>query len=160
MQKSLENTLRMLYYEEWARHVEGRARLEPPEVFTITKFKITRFNHRIQQIMPKWRYTDIKRYSMNISNLIFNLIFYQCIGTPENHLTGRPCLIMPDFATAILSKEPPNAAKCSSLIVVMTEAARSELDIIFVASRAPPNPAFQTKRKGIIWMRTFHYKWP
>lgn len=54
---------------------------------------------------------------------------------------------MPDFAIAILSKEPPSAAKCSSPIVVMTEAARSELEIILVASRAPPNPAFNIKTK-------------
>lgn len=59
----------------------------------------------------------------------------------ENNLTGQPCLMIPDFAMAMLSKEPPSAAKCSSPIVVMTDAASSELEIIFVASRAPPNPA-------------------
>ena len=49
--------------------------------------------------------------------------------------------MIPDFAMAMLSKEPPSAAKCSSPIVVMTDAASPELEIIFVASRAPPNPA-------------------
>lgn len=58
-----------------------------------------------------------------------------------NHLTGRPCLIIPDFAMAMLSKVPPNAARCSSDIVVMIDKASPELDIIFVASRAPPKPA-------------------
>ena len=49
--------------------------------------------------------------------------------------------MIPDFAMAMLSREPPSAAKCSSPIVVMTDAASPELEIIFVASRAPPNPA-------------------
>lgn len=59
----------------------------------------------------------------------------------KNHLTGRPSLIIPDFATAILSREPPSAARCSSPIVVMIDAARVELGMTLVASRAPPNPA-------------------
>ena len=49
--------------------------------------------------------------------------------------------MIPDFATAMLSKEPPSAAKCSSPIVVIMEAASSELQRIFVASLAPPSPA-------------------
>lgn len=53
--------------------------------------------------------------------------------------------MIPDLATAIVSKEPPRAAKCSSPTVVITAAASPELDIIFVASRAPPNPAYQKK---------------
>lgn len=60
----------------------------------------------------------------------------------ENHLTGRPLFIIPDFAIAILSKEPPSAARCSSPIVVITDAASPELEIMFVASRAPPSPAY------------------
>lgn len=59
----------------------------------------------------------------------------------RNHLTGRPCLMIPDLAIAMLSKEPPRADKCSSPIVVMTEAASPELQITLVASRAPPKPA-------------------
>lgn len=59
----------------------------------------------------------------------------------ENHLTGRPCLMIPDFANAMLSNEPPSAAKCSSPIVVMTDAASPVWLIIFVASLEPPNPA-------------------
>jgi len=59
----------------------------------------------------------------------------------EKHLTGQPCFMIPAFAIAIVSKEPPRAAKCSSPTVVMTAAASPELDMIFVASRAPPNPA-------------------
>ena len=50
--------------------------------------------------------------------------------------------MIPDFATAMLSKEPPSAAKCSSPIVVIIDVARPELQITFVASRAPPNPAY------------------
>lgn len=50
-------------------------------------------------------------------------------------------MIIPDFATAMLSKEPPSAAMCSSPIDVMIDAERSELEITLVASRAPPNPA-------------------
>lgn len=42
----------------------------------------------------------------------------------------------------MLSKEPPRAAMCSSPIVVMTDAARFELSMTFVASRAPPSPAW------------------
>jgi len=59
----------------------------------------------------------------------------------EKDLTGQPCFMIPAFAIAIVSKEPPRAAKCSSPTVVMTAAASPELDMIFVASRAPPNPA-------------------
>lgn len=59
----------------------------------------------------------------------------------ENYTTGRPCLIIPDFAIATLSKEPPRAAKCSSPIEVNTEAASSLLRITLVASLAPPRPA-------------------
>lgn len=59
----------------------------------------------------------------------------------KGHLTGRPCLVIPDLASAMLSKEPPRAAICSSPIVVMTDAARFELSMTFVASRAPPSPA-------------------
>lgn len=50
-------------------------------------------------------------------------------------------MIIPDFATAILSKEPPSAARCSSPIVVIIDTASSELEITLVASRVPPNPA-------------------
>lgn len=53
--------------------------------------------------------------------------------------------MIPAFAIAIVSNEPPRAAKCSSPTVVMTAAASPELDIMFVASRAPPNPAFTIK---------------
>lgn len=63
--------------------------------------------------------------------------------TKKNHLTGHPSLIIPDFAIAILSKEPPSAARCSSPIVVMIDAARVELEMTLVASRAPPNPAYE-----------------
>lgn len=65
----------------------------------------------------------------------------------KNHLTGHPSLIIPDFALAILSKEPPSAAKCSSPIVVMIDAARVELERTLVASRAPPNPACEKNNK-------------
>lgn len=65
----------------------------------------------------------------------------------ENHQTGRPSLIIPDFATAILSKEPPSAARCSSPIVVIIDTASSELEITLVASRVPPNPAFTFAEK-------------
>lgn len=61
----------------------------------------------------------------------------------KNHLTGHPSLIIPDLAIAILSKEPPSAARCSSPIVVMIDAARVELEMTLVASRAPPNPAYE-----------------
>lgn len=57
------------------------------------------------------------------------------------YLTGRPSLIIPDFASAILSKEPPNAARCSLPTVVITDAATLLLDKTFVASRDPPRPA-------------------
>lgn len=50
--------------------------------------------------------------------------------------------MIPDFAIAMLSKEPPSASKCSSPIVVITDAASPELLITLVASRAPPNPAY------------------
>lgn len=60
----------------------------------------------------------------------------------KNHLTGRRSLIIPDLAAAMLSKEPPSAARCSAPTFVMIETARSELVITFVASRAPPNPAY------------------
>lgn len=60
----------------------------------------------------------------------------------KNHLTGRLCLIIPDLAAAILSKEPPSAARCSAPTFVMIETARPELVITLVASRAPPNPAY------------------
>lgn len=59
----------------------------------------------------------------------------------KNNLTGQPSLIIPAFAIAMLSKEPPRAAMCSSPIEVMTAAASLELQIMFVASRAPPSPA-------------------
>lgn len=74
----------------------------------------------------------------------FKLIlkYMQWIGRGKNHLTGRPCLTIPDFATAILSKEPPSASRCSSPTVVMIDKARSEPEITLVASRAPPNPAY------------------
>lgn len=52
-------------------------------------------------------------------------------------------MITPDLATAILSKEPPSAARCSAPIFVMTDAAKSELVITLVASRAPPSPAYR-----------------
>ena len=55
--------------------------------------------------------------------------------------TGRPCLMIPDFAIAMLCREPPNAARCSLPTVVMTDAANSVLRITFVASLAPPRPA-------------------
>lgn len=50
--------------------------------------------------------------------------------------------MIPDFAIAMLSKDPPRAAKCSSPIVVITDVASPELQMTFVASRAPPNPAY------------------
>jgi hypothetical protein len=53
--------------------------------------------------------------------------------------------MIPAFAVAIVSNEPPRAAKCSSPTVVITAAASPELDITFVASRAPPNPACTIK---------------
>lgn len=56
-------------------------------------------------------------------------------------------MIIPDFATAMLSKEPPSASRCSAPIVVMIAAARSELQIMFVASRAPPNPAYSNGKR-------------
>lgn len=59
----------------------------------------------------------------------------------ENYTTGHPCLMIPDFAIAMLSNEPPNAAKCSSPIDVITDVASSVLHITFVASLAPPRPA-------------------
>lgn len=70
----------------------------------------------------------------------------------ENHLTGRPYLMIPDLAIAIVSKEPPSAAVCSSPIVVITDAASPELEMIFVASRAPPNPACYIRSK-----QTYHW---
>lgn len=66
----------------------------------------------------------------------------------KNHLTGRRSLIIPDLATAILSKEPPSAARCSAPIFVMIDAARSELVSILVASRAPPNPAYRLTKNN------------
>lgn len=67
--------------------------------------------------------------------------------------------MIPDFAMAMLSKEPPSAAKCSSPIVVMTDAASSELEIIFVASRAPPNPAcyIQNILKLVLELSSFNF---
>ena len=65
-----------------------------------------------------------------------------------DHLTGQPCLIIPDFAIAMLSRDPPSAAKCSAPIVVITDAASPELEIMFVASRAPPSPACYSEIKG------------
>lgn len=59
----------------------------------------------------------------------------------ETNLTGRPSLIIPDFATAMLWREPPKAAKCSFPTVVMTAAASSLFRMTFVASLAPPRPA-------------------
>ena len=59
----------------------------------------------------------------------------------ENNLTGRPSLIIPDFASVMLWREPPKAAKCSFPIVVMTDAASSLFRMTFVASLAPPRPA-------------------
>lgn len=51
----------------------------------------------------------------------------------------------------MLSREPPSAIKCSSPILVMTDAASPELQIIFVASRAPPRPAcYKRKPKKIL----------
>jgi len=49
--------------------------------------------------------------------------------------------MIPDFAIAMLCREPPNAARCSLPTVVMTDAANSVLRITFVASLAPPRPA-------------------
>lgn len=60
--------------------------------------------------------------------------------------------MIPDLAIAMLSKEPPRAAKCSSPIVVITDVASPELLITLVASRAPPNPAYyhqQQQNQGI-----------
>lgn len=51
--------------------------------------------------------------------------------------------MIPAFANAIVSKEPPRAATCSSPTLVITDAASPELDMIFVASRVPPNPAYE-----------------
>jgi hypothetical protein len=59
----------------------------------------------------------------------------------EKYITGHPCLMIPDFATAILCREPPKAARCSLPTVVMTEDASSVLCMTFVASLAPPRPA-------------------
>lgn len=61
----------------------------------------------------------------------------------KNHQTGRRSLIIPDLASAILSKEPPSAARCSSPIFVIIDAATSELESTLVASRAPPKPAYK-----------------
>jgi len=49
--------------------------------------------------------------------------------------------MIPDFAIAMLCREPPNAARCSHPTVVMTDAANSVLCMTFVASLAPPRPA-------------------
>lgn len=49
--------------------------------------------------------------------------------------------MIPDFAIAMLSREPPSAAKCSSPIVVIIAVVSSLLVSTFVASRAPPSPA-------------------
>lgn len=57
-------------------------------------------------------------------------------------VTGQACLMIPDLAIAMLSKEPPSAAKCSSPIVVITEAKSSGAENTFVASRAPPRPTY------------------
>ncbi|GJY06710.1 putative F-box domain-containing protein [Tanacetum coccineum] len=71
--------------------------------------------------------TSVKSWSLKVGYAYYVVIR----ARGANHLTGRPCLMMPDFATAILSKEPPNAAKCSSPMVVIIEAARSKLDVGF-----------------------------
>lgn len=49
--------------------------------------------------------------------------------------------MIPDFAIAMLSMDPPRAAICSSPIVVITDIASPELEKTLVASRAPPKPA-------------------
>lgn len=54
--------------------------------------------------------------------------------------------MIPDFAIAMLWREPPNASRCSLPTVVMTDAANSALRITFVASLAPPRPAYKTNR--------------
>lgn len=68
----------------------------------------------------------------------------------EKYPTGRPCLMIPDFANAILSREPPSASKCSSPIDVITDAANSVLRKTFVASLAPPRPAYFRKKGSAI----------
>lgn len=88
------------------------------------------------------------------------LLAYVCMTltkeTPsQNHLTGQPCFMIPDFAIAILSKEPPSAAKCSSPIVVMIDVASPELGMTLVASRAPPNPACSFKVNKLSTIVTF-----
>lgn len=80
----------------------------------------------------------------------------------KNHLTGHPALIIPALAIAILSNEPPSAARCSSPIVVMIDAARVELEMTLVASRAPPNPAYLKNSKidslGKRYAQLFFYR--
>lgn len=65
----------------------------------------------------------------------------------KNHLTGRRSLIIPDLATAILSKDPPSAARWSVPMFVIIDAARSKLVSTLVASRAPPNPAYRLRKE-------------
>lgn len=71
-------------------------------------------------------------------------------------------MIIPDLAAAMLSKEPPSAARCSAPTFVMTETAKSELVITFVASLAPPNPAYALQReiRAIYSNYTNHYNKP
>lgn len=56
--------------------------------------------------------------------------------------------MIPDFAIAMLSKEPPRAAICSSPIDVITAAASPVLSKTFVASRAPPRPAYNKEHRS------------
>ena len=49
--------------------------------------------------------------------------------------------MIPDFAIAMRSKEPPSEAKCSSPIIVITDVENPEQQKTLVASRAPPNQA-------------------
>lgn len=60
--------------------------------------------------------------------------------------------MIPDLAKAMLSREPPSASICSSPIVVIIDAASPELEITFVASRAPPSPACNIRNK-----QNYHY---
>lgn len=81
------------------------------------------------------------------TNYIFCEMLQNTSQHIKNHLTGRFSLIIPDLATAILSNEPPSAARCSAPTFVMIETARSELIITLVASRAPPNPAYRLAKE-------------
>lgn len=106
---------------------------------------------------PKQKTSD----QNTISRRNIHLRIYPTDRWRKDHLTGRPFLTIPDFATAILSKEPPSASRCSSPTVVMIDIARSEPEITLVASRAPPNPAYMVGRKYkmLMWARVERKSW-